>query len=89
MPTKLLSRLVALFYEAVPPEIHSRKWHALAYHDHRFRRHIMVAWPLHYIVRGFRWLEWQWDCYRHRPGWIDRHTAAAIEQHNNRPRFYN
>lgn len=87
MSSKLKSRLVAFFYEPVETGVHSRKWHAHAYYDHATRRRIMVAWPLHYALRAYRWLEMHWDNYRHRPGWIDRHAARAIERHQNRPRF--
>jgi hypothetical protein len=80
MRSEIKARFLSFFGEAIEPGVCSRKWHALAYYDHKRRRCIMVAWPLHYVVRGFRWLEWKWDTYRHRPGWIDRHIAAAIDR---------
>lgn len=78
----------AFFYDRCPHECATRWWHALAYRDYATRRDVMVAWPFHYAVRGFRWLEWQWDKYRHTPGWLDRHTEAAIKAHNDRAHFY-
>lgn len=67
-----MSRITSFFYERCPEACVTHKWQALAYRSPMDRRLVMVIWPLHYAVRGYRWLEWQWDKYRHRRGWIDR-----------------
>lgn len=83
-----LRLVVGFFYDRCPPYCYTKKWHAVAYFSPIDRRLVMVAWPLHYAVRGFRWVEWKWDRYRHKPGWLERYAEAAINEHNNRPRFY-
>lgn len=80
-PTKT-ERFVSFFYDEVPPECITRKWHALAYHDYMRRRSVMVIWPFHYVLMFAFWISCAWDEYRHRPSWIDRRIREAIEKHN-------
>ncbi len=72
-----MKRIAAFFYDRCPEACVTRKWQALAYYSPMDRRLVMVVWPFHYVVRGFRWLEWQWDKYRHKDGWIAAHVKRA------------
>lgn len=72
-----MSRFASFFYDRYPEACETKKWHALAYYSPTDRRLVMVVWPFHYVVRGYRWVEWQWDKYRHRDGWIAAHVKRA------------
>lgn len=74
-----------IIYEYNEPCCRSRWWQALAYRDPAARKDLMVIWPLHYAVQAFRWLQWKWDAYRHRPSWIDRHAKEAVKNHFRSP----
>jgi len=77
---KLLKRIGLIFYERNPEGCMSRWWHALAYRDYMRMQSVMVIWPFHYVVQLLCWLNLQWDVYRHRKSWIDRHVEAAVKR---------
>lgn len=72
--------LLTLVYARVPEYCQSPAWLALAYRDYARMESVMVLPPFHHAVQFAHWLRWQWDRYRFRDSWIDRHTKATIDR---------
>ena len=61
-----------LFFQKVPRHEVPRWYQALAYHDPRIDRYIMVLYPFHWMVNLAWWLNLKWSKHRCKPSWIDK-----------------
>lgn len=78
-----MNRFKSLVHDRVPEGVMTKRWHAVAYRDHRTMQTVTVIWPFHWVVLFVWWLGFKWDKHRHRRSWIDKIVDAARESDRN------